>query len=216
MWIANYNSSCTLHAVGDVIQEWGAAFAFPKGTSDSVLEACDRAILMLQQDTDLEDVFKVGLLRPPVEGSGGWDCYAACRNAWCVGRGGVDNGKADCPVLTHSVLAPSTQDKYLGIEDPECQTPDSREMYQLKFDQVAGLWVILGVAALAASLLLVLFFLGRHVPALRGLTMASLGRGPRRERGQGMQRRSVRSMASFKSASFKPGQAPSGAVERGP
>ena len=91
-------------------------------------------------------------------------------------------------------------------------------MYQLQFDQVAGLWVILGVAALVASLLLVLFFLGRHVPALRGLTMASLGRGTRRERGPGMQQRSVRSMASFKqlSASFTPGQAPSVAAKRGP
>ena len=101
MWIANYNSSCTLHAVGDVIQEWGAAFAFPKGTSNPVLEAWDKAILTLQQDTDLEDVFKVGLLRP-AEGSGGEDSlpdqHASFRNAsWCVRRGGVDNGKADCP-----------------------------------------------------------------------------------------------------------------------
>jgi hypothetical protein len=59
VWIANFNSSCTLHAVGEVIQEWDAAFAFPKGTSDSLLDGWNKEILTIQQDTDLEDVFKV-------------------------------------------------------------------------------------------------------------------------------------------------------------
>jgi hypothetical protein len=64
VWIANFNSSCTLHAVGEVIQEWGAAFGFPKGTSNAMLDAWNRNILTIQQDTDLEDVFKVRRRRP--------------------------------------------------------------------------------------------------------------------------------------------------------
>ena len=104
MWIANYNSSCTLHAVGDAIQEWGAAFAFPKGTSDSVLEAWDKDILGLQQDTDLEDVFKVGLPWPATEGSRGMGllrCLSQRLVCWPRGcrqwQGGLSGAHTLCP-----------------------------------------------------------------------------------------------------------------------
>jgi hypothetical protein len=61
VWIANFNSSCTMQAVGEVIQEWGAGFAFPKGTSDAYLGAWNQDILKIKQSTNLGDVFKVRL-----------------------------------------------------------------------------------------------------------------------------------------------------------
>jgi hypothetical protein len=94
----------------------------------------------------------------------------------------------------------------MGVDDAACQARDSRDLFRLKFDQVAGLWVILGVAAGVACLMLALLFLGRHVPALRGLTMASLGRGSRRRRGgQRPSRSSFSALPSLKrmAQSFK-------------
>jgi hypothetical protein len=104
----------------------------------------------------------------------------------------------------------------MGIEDPECKAPESRDLFRLKFDQVAGLWVILGVAAGIACLMLALLFLGRHVPALRGLTMASLGRGGARRRGgqrPAVDRPSFAPMPSFKrfAQSFKGAASPAAA-----
>jgi hypothetical protein len=107
------------------------------------------------------------------------------------------------------------QEKYMGVEDPECKAPESRDVFQLKFDQVAGLWVILAAAAGVACLILALLFLGRHVPALRSLTMASLGRGGRPQRSNMRPNRSSFSpMPSFRrmaQSSFKGAAIPAAA-----
>ena len=63
--------------------------------------------------------------------------------------------------------------KHLGTQGDACGQRDSSSVFQLRFGQVAGLWIILAIAVGVACLLLVTLYVGRH--HLRQLALASLG-----------------------------------------
>ncbi len=79
--------------------------------------------------------------------------------------------------------------KHLGTEGNQCDQRDSTSVFQLRFGQVAGLWIILAIAVGVACLLLVALYVGRH--HLPQLALASLGeKGDTVRRGLSAMRRS--------------------------
>jgi hypothetical protein len=91
-------------------------------------------------------------------------------------------------IQQNSNMMDTLKAKYLGTELGDCDRTASTNVYQLRFGQVAGLWVILAIAAAMACVVLFVLYLARHHASMRKLALASLGDGDGNSKGGGLRR----------------------------
>jgi hypothetical protein len=92
-------------------------------------------------------------------------------------------------IQQNSNMMDTLKARYLSDHGGKCGHGDGAgTVYQLRFGQVAGLWLLLAISIATACMLLCGLYLGRHHASMRQLALASLGDGDGNGKGGGLRR----------------------------